>query len=112
VLGIRHYCDKRRIGFLLTVYPWGHQVSSREWPEGRVNFLPPDAPISDESVQRLQAFAASSGTHIVNLFPALRARPRGEPLYFRFDMHWTPAGHRVVAAELDHHIRPLVPWER
>jgi hypothetical protein len=63
-------------------------------------------------VQRLQAFAASSGTHIVNLFPALRARPRGEPLYFRFDMHWTPAGHRVVAAELDHHIRPLVPWER
>ena len=24
-----------------------------------------------------------------------------EQLYFNFDMHWTPAGHRLVARELE-----------
>ena len=43
----------------------------------------------------------SRGIAFVSLTDALRAAARsGSQTYFTYDQHWTPDGHRVVAAEL------------
>jgi hypothetical protein len=36
---IKIYCDDRGIDFLLTIYPWGHQVNDKEWDSGRKDFF-------------------------------------------------------------------------
>src|SRR5262249_48189261 len=42
-LKVKKYCDSNGINFLLTVYPWGHQVSNKEWVPGRFRFIPKNA---------------------------------------------------------------------
>ncbi len=100
ILDIRTFCAERGIHFILTTYPWGHQVNEREWTPGRLAFVPEGAVISDRSPQRVRDFAASSGIEFLDLFPAFRAYNGEAPLYYSFDMHWTPAGHRLLALEL------------
>jgi len=94
---MKRYCDEREIEFLLTVYPWGHQVSDDEWRSGRKLMLPTGARSSDRSLHTIETLAGQRGIRLLNLFPALRAADTTEPLYHDFDMHWTEAGHRVVA---------------
>ena len=100
ILDMRTFCAERGINFILTTYPWGHQVNEREWTPGRLAFVPEGAVISDRSPQRVRDFAASSGIEFLDLFPAFRAYNGEAPLYYSFDMHWTPAGHRLLALEL------------
>ena len=100
VLAIRDECAGRGIDFTLVTYPWGHQVNAREWIPGRFAFVPDGSVISDRSLERIRAFAAQNGIALLDLFPAFRAYAGSAPLYYRFDMHWTPAGHRLYAREL------------
>ena len=94
---IKRYCDDKSIKFLLTVYPWGHQVNEREWVPGRYNFIPRDATVSDKSVQTIQEFATDNNIQLLNLFTLFRSYNGKQPLYFKYDNHWTPEGHKVVA---------------
>lgn len=94
---MKKYCDEKGIKFLLTVYPWGHQVNDREWIPGRYNFMPQDATISDRSIQIIEKFAKSNSIQLFNLFPLFRSYNGDKPLYFNYDNHWTPDGHKVVA---------------
>jgi hypothetical protein len=112
ILSIQRYCSERQIIFLLTAYPWGHQVSEREWADGRTNFMPNGAIVSDRSLQGIEDFARANSVHFTNLFPALRGYRGDDRLYFTMDMHWTPAGHRVVAASLDGALRQFIPWQQ
>ncbi len=105
IRGIKGYCDRRGIEFLLTTYPWGHQVSDHEWAAGHTWINPKGAPISDRSVHRLEAFAADEGIGFLNLFPAFRAYRGKDLLYYREDMHWTPAGHDLMAREFERYLR-------
>jgi hypothetical protein len=100
VRAIKRYVDEHEADFLLTVYPWGHQVSDSEWLEGRRRFVPPKALVSDASVDRIADFAASEGLSFISMFKAFREYGGAERLYFSFDMHWTPAGHQLAADEL------------
>ena len=100
ILDIRAFCIERGIDFVLTTYPWGHQVNAREWTPGRLAFVPEDAVISDRSPERIGDFAADNGIEFLDLFPAFRTYAGKARLYYSFDMHWTPAGHRLVAREL------------
>jgi hypothetical protein len=45
----------------------------------------------------LASFVKEKGIAAVDLFDELEARKTAEPLYYRFDPHWTAAGHRVAA---------------
>jgi len=55
----------------------------------------------------LRAFAGREGLMFVNLYDAFVARdPR--PLYWTWDMHFTPEGHRVVAELLNEASRELL----
>ncbi len=104
ILAMRAFCVERDIDFILTTYPWGHQVNEREWTPGRLAFMPQDAVISDRSPKRIRSLAADHGIEFLDLFPAFRAYDGKAPLYHSFDMHWTPAGHRLLARELHPHI--------
>lgn len=96
----------RRIGadYLLTTYPWGHQVNEREWMPGRYGFLPEGAKVSDSSLQRVYGFASANNIPYVNLLPAFRAYNGDAPLYFQYDNHMTVRGHELMAHSLADHL--------
>jgi hypothetical protein len=94
---IKKYCDDKAIKFLLTIYPWGHQVNETEWMPGRYNFISEKATVSDKSVLKIQEFSVNNSIQLLNLFPLFRSY-KGKPfLYFSYDNHLTPAGHRLMA---------------
>ncbi|HEX6738049.1 MAG TPA: GDSL-type esterase/lipase family protein [Vicinamibacteria bacterium] len=93
-------CRRRGVRFALVTYPWGHQVNEREWLDGRrATGVPAGRVAGQPGAARLAALAAREGVPFLDMTPAFRAAAAA-PLYFRFDMHWTPAGHQVAAAAL------------
>lgn len=107
ILKIKRYCDTNEIKFLLTVYPWGHQVNDKEWIPGRFAVIPKTAVVSDKSIHIIQEFSINNNIALLNVFPAFRSYNGTSPLYFSYDMHWTPTGHKVMAQELERYIRSL-----
>lgn len=101
---IQKYADAHGSRFLLSVYPWGHQVSDREWVPGRYAFMPEGTHPSDKSRETVLAMSAANGIELIDLFPAFRAYKGSAPLYFANDMHWTTTGHEVAAAGLEAHL--------
>ncbi len=104
----RAFCDGIGADLLLVLYPCGHQVGEDEWAVGRRLFVPEGAEISDRSVDRLLDFAQTSGIRVLNTFPAFRAYDGDSPLYYERDLHWTPAGQRLLADELERHLTESV----
>lgn len=112
IKSIASYCDERGLDFLVTTYPWGHQVDAREWASGRNWVNPKGSPISDRSIDRLEAFTTAEGIDFLNLFPAFRSYRGDELLYYEKDMHWTAAGHALMAREFERFLRERQPWAR
>ncbi|MEW6144578.1 MAG: SGNH/GDSL hydrolase family protein [Thermodesulfobacteriota bacterium] len=104
ILRAKRLCDMYGCTFILSVYPWGHQVNDEEWVPGRYGYIPEGARISDRTVEKLGEFARENGIDFFNAFPCFREYRGGERLYFRHDMHWTPAGQRLMAKSLDRFI--------
>lgn len=102
---IERYAAEHGIEFVLSVYPWAHQVSDKEWQPGREIFMPPDAAPSDRNRTIVAAFAAKHGIALADLFPAFRAYDGERPLYFAHDPHWTETGNEVMAAGLAAELR-------
>ena len=100
VTRMKQYCDEHGIRFMLSVYPWAHQISDTEWVPGRYVFMPEGAQLSDKSMTAIREHSAAAGVELLDATPAFRAYHGSEPLYFAYDMHWTAAGHRVMAASL------------
>ena len=104
ILRIRDYCKAHHFKFLMTLYPWGHQVNDREWVPGRRQFVPPGAAISDRSIVRLHQFCRENSIEVLDVFPAFRAYRGAALLYYKHDMHWTPQGHRLMAQQLEQYL--------
>ena len=104
LLKTKRYCEGRGIGYLLVIYPWGHQVNEREWGPGRTFLVPAGEVASDRSRDLLTAFATEHSITLVDLFPLFRGYTGTERLYFDYDMHWTEAGHALVRDELERFI--------
>ncbi len=94
---IRRLADAAGAEFVLATYPWGHQVSDREWVPGRRMFIPEGAVASDASIERIARFAREASIPYVDLTPAFRAYSGRGPLYFRHDMHMTVEGQSLMA---------------
>jgi len=107
ILLIKAYSEENGIRFLVSIYPWGHQVNEREWMPGRFQFVPEGAVVSDESRYRIRQFAQSQGIDLVDAFDAFREYDGEAPLYYSNDAHWTPEGHRLMARVLEPNIRRL-----
>ena len=110
VTKIKQYCDRNGIQFLLTIYPWGHQVNDKEWNPGRFRFITKDSRISDKSIGTIQQFSEANGIPLLNVFPAFRSYTGSSPLYYSIDMHWTEAGHKLMARELEQYLRKTVSF--
>ena len=111
---IKSFADSRGIKFLLTIYPWGHQVNDTEWVPGRRAFMPEGARPSEKSRDTVRKHSERMGIELVDLFPVFRAYRGSQPLYFDFDMHWTTTGHQVAAAGLEAYLarHELETWCR
>ena len=104
ILKIKKYCEDEDMSFLLTLYPWGHQVNETEWVPGRRRFIPDGAVVSDKSVHRVEDFAATVNIEVLSVFPAFRSYDGESPLYFKYDPHWTATGHKLMAREFERFI--------
>ena len=96
--------EKRSAAFALVIYPWGHQVSDREWVSGRGNFIPGGAIVSDRYLDTIYRRSKQLGIELLDLFPEFRAYKGEAPLYFKYDIHWTAEGHKLVASALEQYL--------
>jgi SGNH hydrolase-like domain, acetyltransferase AlgX len=114
ILKMKRYCEAHGIEFVLSVYPWGHQVSDTEWVPGRYSFMPKDAVPSDNSINRIREFAAENHVGLSDAFAAFRSYHGGKALYFRHDTHWTPVGQELMAKVLEDYLasKYLTNWCR
>lgn len=78
------------------VYPelWAQFAAARKKGNG--------SPLDQENPnRRITAWCEANGVPVVDLLPALReAGQQNSFLYFPYNLHWTAAGHRIVAEEL------------
>lgn len=101
---IKKLAEKRSMAFALVVYPWGHQINEAEWVPGRDNFIPKGSIVSDKYLDTIYQWSKQREVELISLFPDLRAYRGNAPLYFKYDMHWTAEGHKVVAAALEKYL--------
>ena len=110
LLLIRDFLRDRGIDLWITVYPYGQQVSPKEWNVGRRFWgFKPDTLYSIQPQGFVEAFCVRSGIHVVNMCQQMRDSSRTVfPLYLSDNGHWTPRGHEVVAAILKSELEPYL----
>lgn len=108
LLRIRRLLDERGTAFVVVVYPYGLQISEKEWHVGRQFWgLTPGRVYSGRPQELIEAFGRKNGIRVVNLTPEFQEAARtSHPLYYEFDGHWNAAGHRVVANGIYEAVRP------
>lgn len=109
LLRIRDLLAARGIDFWVTVYPYGLQISPREWGTGRIFWgFEPGKVYSTRPQAIVERFGRDHGIPVINMTPDFEERSRTlHPLYYDGDGHWLPAGHDLVAEVLH---RRLVPY--
>jgi len=103
---IKAFADHAGFDFVLSIYPWGHQINDSEWVPGRFAYMGRDAVASDRSRETIRALAAQYGIPLIDMYDPFRAYDGTDPLFFKYDMHWTEAGHRVTARILEESLWP------
>ncbi|MFC1671522.1 SGNH/GDSL hydrolase family protein [Planctomycetota bacterium] len=85
---------------VLVLIPFPHQVSIDEWRAGKQLFgIPVDYVEKSTQLQdSFSAFAAKNDIPFLDLLPYLKRS--NQRIFFEYDGHFTPAGHRVVAEAL------------
>ncbi|MBD3869614.1 MAG: hypothetical protein IFK94_15950 [Acidobacteria bacterium] len=105
IVNIRDFCASRDVEFLLTIYPWAHQVSDAEWNPGRFTFMSRDSTPTDSNLIKVRALSEEHGIELLDLFPVFRAYRGDAPLHFKYDMHWTTTGNQVMADGLQAYLK-------
>ncbi|MBL4888992.1 MAG: hypothetical protein JKX97_03085 [Candidatus Lindowbacteria bacterium] len=97
ILNIQDLLKKNNIPFTLVTYPYGHQVSVDAWKEGRRAHHFPDGVSSDRPFRFLEQWSKENDIDFFSLDEVFLSHPEPGSLYFTYDGHWTPEGHRVAA---------------
>jgi len=106
---IRNLLRDSGVDFILVSYPYGHEVDTDAWREGRKGHQFPSGISSDRPFRFLERWAAAESIPIISLDRAFKEYPDPELLYFTWDGHWTSLGHELAAEEV--YLR-LVPESR
>jgi hypothetical protein len=108
LLKIRDLLKARGVDFWIVVYPYGVQVSPREWNPGRRFWGFQTGRVYSCRPQALvEAFCRRNDIPVINMCEDFREAARNVyPLYYEGDGHWRPAGHRLAASLL---YRALAP---
>jgi lysophospholipase L1-like esterase len=101
---MRNYAESQGMLFVLTTYPWPHQVSDKEWMPGRYSFMPKDAKPSTVSNETIHRMSEAKGIALLDTTPAFKNYNGSARLYFDYDMHWTSAGHQVMAKAIEDYL--------
>src|SRR3989344_9331644 len=97
---INQLSKENNITFILSTYPYGHQVSGEEWAEGRHNFgFDAGKVYSNLPEEILREFAEENNIHFISMFPHLK-ESEIFPLYFPYDGHFNEEGHELAAEVL------------
>lgn len=109
LLRIRDLLKAGGIDFWVTVYPYGLQVSPREWAGGRSFWgFEPGKVYSTWPQSLVERFCHQHDIPVINMCEDFAKQSRTVyPLYYEADGHWRPAGHELVATVL---YRALVPY--
>lgn len=96
-------CREHGVALTVVIYPWRANIFAGE--------------LDHPQVALWSAFAARSGARLVNLFPVFiraGADPREtiQRYFIPGDVHWSAAGHEVVAGELAGLLRAQQPSQR
>ncbi len=108
---IRKLLAVRGVPLWLTVYPYGHQISPREWNGGRVFWgFEQNRVYTTAPQKQVEELGRSRGIPVINMTDDFLERSKKEfPLYFAYDGHFLPAGHAVAAEAI---FRELLPFMR
>lgn len=92
------------IPFVLGSHPYGVTVGPDQWAEGRTFWGFERGKVYDSSNARglYVHFGEEEHIPVIMTFPSFQAAARTEKLYYDWDGHMTPAGHRVLASHVLH----------
>ena len=98
---IKKFCDEHSMRFVLTAYPYGHEVGTNQWSKGREywGFAKDRVDDASASFALIRSFAAENGIDFVSLLEPMKRRA-DDKLYYNNDGHWTALGHRTAAQAL------------
>ena len=110
LLMIRDTLRSRNIDFLVNVYPYGMQASTREWDVGRRFWgFRPDTLYSTWPQDHIERFCRDNGIGAINMCADFRDTARAVfPLYWPDNGHWKPRGHLVAAELMRRDVEPLI----
>jgi len=110
LLMIRDLLQSREIDFWVTVYPYGLQISPKEWNAGRQFWgFTPDKIYTATPQDNLVSFCRRNDFRVVNMIDDFRKAAQSEfPLYLNYNGHWRPDGHKIVARVLTRELRPYL----
>jgi len=101
---IKHKTDALGAQFLLTTYPWAHQLGESGWVPGRYSFMTKGERTSDRSERTIRERSAVLGVDLFEALPVFKKYQGPEALFFDYDPHFTAAGQRVMAEGLSRYI--------
>jgi hypothetical protein len=101
---IKQLADSLHADFVLSTYPWAHQLGESGWVPGRYDYMRKGERTTNLTEQTMRARAAALGISLFEALPVFQQYQGSEPLYFDYDPHWTPAGQRVMAEGLQRYI--------
>ena len=98
---INKFLDEREIPFIMVLYPYGHQVSQKQWAKGRSYwaFEKNRVYYPHWGFSIIEEFAGNRDIKVINLYEKFRDR-KYEKLYYTNDGHWTGKGQRVAAENI------------
>ena len=104
IVRTKRIADSIHSEFLLSTYPWAHQVGDTGWVPGRYAYMEKGERVTELSQDTIRQRSAVSGIMLFEALPTFLEYAGSEPLYFNYDPHWTPAGQSVMAEALDRYI--------
>jgi hypothetical protein len=108
---IRDILKARNVDFWVTVYPYGLQVSPREWGRGRLYWGFERGRVYTAAPQQwVERFCRREGINVINMYDDFKALTETTyPVYFDLDGHWHPVGQELAAKVI---FRSLLPYLR
>lgn len=99
---IHQLCRENQIPMALIPVPQPNQVSTEEWKEGKQLWgFDADHMITSPHFQgRLQVFSEQEQIPFINPLPQFREVSRQKHLFYPFDGHLNPEGHRLMAEHI------------
>ena len=109
---IKALADSNHAEFLLTTYPWAHQLGETGWVPGRYAYMKQGERTTDLTQRAIRERSAALGIELFEALPTFQRYHGHEPLYFKVDPHWTAAGQRVMGEGLAQYVgeRQLARW--